>query len=96
MRFFNKLKSTQKALSAVAATLFFSLSSPVMASEVPVDSLLNTMINSAIESTKDQLTDAIEHTLQSTQLFEDVEIANEQLVVLNAKPGLSVDTTAAE
>ena len=96
MRFFNKLKSTPKVLFAAASTMFFVLSSPVKANELSVDTLLNNMINSAVEATTNQVVDAIEQTLESKALFEAVEASEIDTLALNSNPVLPVDTTAAE
>lgn len=88
------MKLFKKALLVMTSSLMLTTSA--MAGEPQIDNLLSHLINSAVESTTSQLSEALTNTLEDIQLFEAAENQATQTVQTQSEENLPVGTTAAE
>lgn len=90
------MKSVNKAMLAIAATVAFSVATPAMAAESSLDDLLGSLManltDQAIEATSSQLTESLTTALEEIQVFS----FEDELEPALKKPNLPVDTTATE
>ena len=95
MRLKTLTQTTRNVLFLFSGLLLSSLSSAASADEIALNYVLKSMVSSAVQTTQEQLKEAILDTLESTSLQDGM--STQQLTTAqNSETVLPVSTTAAE